>query len=225
MNKIIYLRGLIMPTIHLITFKLIDMKKILMVAIASLIACGPVMAQSKQEIKAARKEAKIAAKQLKKEGYKLLELGDMRIKLESYLAKAKAGCKQIVGTAESCMTINLGKTTALNNAINEYATMSGGIVKGRITSNTSNISGAQADDIVAAYERLVLKEIKGEIQTCVTLVRENKKHYDVRVYCLVDYDAAHAAKMKAMQLALEELNLAQQFGSQISDWIDEGLGK
>ena len=68
------------------------MKKILMVAIASLIACGPVMAQSKQEIKAARKEAKIAAKQLKKEGYKLLELGDMRIKLESYLAKAKAGC-------------------------------------------------------------------------------------------------------------------------------------
>lgn len=199
------------------------MKKIILMMLAAIIAISPVAAQTKQELRAAKKEAKVAAKQLKKEGFKLLELGDMQMQLESYLAKAKAGCKQIVGTADNCITVNLGKIAALNNAINEYATLSGGIVKGRITSNASNIGGRQADDIVAAYERLVLKEIKGEIQTCVTLVRENQKHYDVRVYCLVDYDAAHAAKMKAMQLALEELNLAQQFGAQISDWIDEGL--
>lgn len=201
------------------------MKKIVMAAIAIIIAISPVFAQSAQDVKAAKKEAKIAAKQLTKEGYKLLELGDMKLQLESYMAKAKAGCKQIVGTAEDCMTVNLGKTTALNNAINEYATLSGGVVKGRITSNTSNISGQQLDDIVAAYERLVLKEIKGEIQTCVTLVKDSNKRYDVRVYCLVDYDAAHAARMKAMQLALEELNITQQYGSQVSDWIDEGLDK
>jgi hypothetical protein len=99
------------------------------------------------------------------------------------------------------------------------------MVKGRITSNTSSINGQQVDDIVAAYERLVLKEIKGEIQTCVTLVKESRKKYDVRIYCLVDYDAAHAARMKAMTFALEELELSQQYGSQISDWIDEGLTK
>lgn len=194
-----------------------------MVAIATLIAFVPASTQSKQDIKAAKKEAKIAAKQLSKEGYKILELGDMQLQLQDYLVKAKSGHKQIVGTAESCMSINLGKTTALNNAINEYATMSGGVVKGRITSNTSNINGQQADDIVAAYERLVLKEIKGEIQTCVTLVKQNKNNYNVRVYCLVDYDAAHAAKMKAMRLALEELKLTQEYGTQISDWIGEGF--
>lgn len=193
--------------------------------LAALVAIAPVAAQSSKDVRAAKKEAKTAAKQLKKEGFKLLELGDLQMQLQDYLVRAKAGCKQIVGTADNCMSINLGKTTALNNAINEYATLSGGVVKGRITTNTSNISGQQADDIVAAYERLVLKEIKGEIQTCITLVRQNKKNYDVRVYCLVDYDAAHAAKMKAMQLALEELNLAQQYGSAISDWIDEGLEK
>ena len=193
--------------------------------LAALVAIAPVAAQSSKDVRAAKKEAKTAAKQLKKEGFKLLELGDLQMQLQDYLVRAKAGCKQIVGTADNCMSINLGKTTALNNAINEYATLSGGVVKGRITTNTSNISGQQADDIVAAYERLVLKEIKGEIQTCITLVRQNKRNYDVRVYCLVDYDAAHAAKMKAMQLALEELNLAQQYGSAISDWIDEGLEK
>lgn len=201
------------------------MKKIVLMILAAIVAIGPVAAQSNREIRAAKREAKTAAKQLKRDGFKLLELGDLQMQLEDYLLRAKAGCKQIVGTADNCMSINLGKTTALNNAINEYATLSGGVVKGRITTSTSNISGQQADDIVAAYERLVLKEIKGEIQTCITLVRQNKKNYDVRVYCLVDYDAAHAAKMKAMQLALEELNLAQQYGSAISDWIDEGLEK
>lgn len=194
-------------------------------AIAILVAATPVFAQSNKDVKAAKKEAKTAAKQLKKEGFKLLELGDIEVQLGDYLVKAKSGQKQIVGTADDCMSVNLGKTTALNNAINEYATLSGGMVKGRITSNTSNISGQQVDDIVAAYERLVLKEIKGEIQTCVTLVRENKKHFDVRVYCLVDYDAAHAARMKAMRLALEELELTQAYGSKVSDWIDEGLKK
>lgn len=199
------------------------MKRLLFIMVAAIIAVTPVFAQTKKDAKAAKKEAKIAAANLKKEGYKLLELGDLQIQLEDYLLKTKSGMKQIVGTAEGCMSLNLAKTTALNNAINEYATMSGGMVKGRITSNTSSINGQQVDDIVAAYERLVLKEIKGEIQTCVTLVKESKKMYDVRVYCLVDYDAAHAARVKAMTLALEELELSQQYGSQVSDWIDEGL--
>lgn len=201
------------------------MKKVISILIATLVAVSPVLAQTKRDEKAAKKEAKIAAKTLKNEGYKLLELGDLQIQLEDYLLKAKSGMKQIVGTAEGCMSINLAKTTALNNAINEYATMSGGMVKGRITSNTSSVNGQQVDDIVAAYERLVLKEIKGEIQTCVTLVKESKKKYDIRVYCLVDFDAAHAARMKAMRLALEELELTQQYGSQVSNWIDEGLNK
>lgn len=206
-----------------IILKMIDMKKVLVMAIVSLIAVSPVMAQTKQEIKSAKKESMITAKKLKNEGYRLLELGDMQLQLQNYLTKARSGCRQIVGTAESCRTINLGKTTALNNAINEYATMSGGTVKGRITSNTSNINGTQVDDIIAAYERLILKEIKGEIQTCVTLIKENKKNFDIKVYCLVDYDAAHTARMKAMSLALEELKLSQEYGSNISDWINEGF--
>ena len=201
------------------------MKKLFSILIATIVAFSPVYAQTKKDAKTAKKEAKLAAKDLQREGYKLLELGDLQIQLEDYLLKAKSGQKQIVGTAEGCMSLNLAKTTALNNAINEYATMSGGMVKGRITSNTSSINGQQVDDIVAAYERLVLKEIKGEIQTCVTLVKETKKKFDVRVYCLVDYDAAHAARMKAMRLALEELELTQKYGTEVSNWIDEGLNK
>lgn len=201
------------------------MKKFISILIATVVAVSPVLAQTKQDIKAAKKEAKIAAKTLLNQGYRLLELGDLQTQLENFLLKAKSGQKQVVGTAEGCMSLNLAKTTALNNAINEYATMSGGMVKGRIASNSSSINGQQVDDIVAAYERLVLKEIKGEIQGCITLVKETKKKYDVRVYCLVDLDAAHAARMKAMSLALEELELSQKYGTEISNWIDEGFNQ
>ncbi len=196
-----------------------------MVALAAIISFTPSYAQTKQDIKAAKKEAKATAKQLKKQGYKMLELGDLELQLRDYFKSVKAGCKQLSGTAEDVMTVNLGKITALNNAINEYATLDGGVVKGRITSNASNVDGAQTDNIVAAYERLVMKEVKNEIQSCITLVKENKKNYDVKVYCLVDFDAARSAKQKAMELALTELNLAQKYGSKVSDWIDEGLGK
>ena len=198
---------------------------VVVTAVAILSAGTNVYAQSNRDVRSAKKEAKIAAKELKKDKFELLELGDLQSQLEGYLIKVKGGMKQFVGVADNCMSINLGQVTAVNNAANQYATQSGGMVKGRITSNTSNINGQQVDDIVAAYERLVLKEIKGEIQTSVTLVRKNKKNFDVRVYCLVDYDAAHAARMKAMRLALEELELTQAYGSKVSDWIDEGLKK
>lgn len=198
------------------------MKRIILIVIAAVIAISPVHAQSRREVKAAKKEAKLATKQLKSDGFKLLELGDLRLQLENFLIKAKTGNKQIIGTADDCISINLGKTIALNNALVEYANLSGGIVKGRITSDASNVNGQQADNLVAAYERLVLKEIKGEVQTYVTLIREEKKTFDVRVYCLVDFDSAHAAKMKAMEQALEELDLSQQYGSKTAEWVGEG---
>lgn len=199
------------------------MKKILLVAVAIIVAFVPVRSQSKQDARMAKKEAKLTAKQLEKEGFKLLELGDLKLQLESYLLKTKSGSRQIIGVAQGCKTLNIGIVTAKNNAMNDYATMIGGVVKGRITSTVSNVSDVQADEIVAAYERLVLKEIKGEIQSGVTLYREKKKVFDVRAYCYIDYDAAHSAKMRAMTQALEELNLTQQFGSNVSDWIDEGF--
>lgn len=198
------------------------MKRIILVAVALVIAVSPVFAQSNREAKIAQKEAKLSAKQLTKDGFKLLELGDMTIQFEKYFLKANQGYKRIVGTADDCISINLGKTIALNNALVEYANETGGMVKGRVTSDASNVNGQQADNLVAAYERLVLKEIKGEVRTYVTLVREEKKKFDVRIYCLVDTDAAHAAKMKAMEQAMEELNMTQEYGSKTSEWIGEG---
>ena len=202
------------------------MKRLIIIAAALLVAAAPLPAQTKKEIQSARSEAASAAKDIRKDHYKMVELGDVKDRLEQFFLKVNAGCPQIVGISGGCITANLAKMTAINNAANEYASNAGGTVRGRITSDASTISGEQADALVAAYERLVLKEIKGELVPFITFMRQGKKGgYDVRVYCIVDYDMAHQARLHAMQRALEETRMAEMYGSQVSDWIDEGFAK
>lgn len=198
-------------------------KYIYILAAALLVAAAPLQAKGKSEERDIRKEAKAAARQLRKDGYSILGVGELENQLTLYLTKVRGGCTQIIGTADGCMSINLGKVTALNNAANEYATLSGGLVKGRLTTSVIGISDEQADDLVGAYERLVYKNIQGELVSPVMVYRKTRDGYDVRAYCLVDYDASGLAQQAAFRRALETSGLAQEFGSQLSDWIDEGF--
>lgn len=191
-----------------------------------LVAAFTLDAQTKSEIKSAKSEASSAVREIKKQKFQMVELGDVQKRMEHYFIKVNAGCPQVAGIAEGCSTANLAKVSALNNAINEYATNSGGFVRGRIASEANTITEDQLDAIVAAYERLVCKELKGELVPYMTFIRKNKKGlYDARVYCVVDVDLAHNARLKSMEFALEESKLAEKYGSQISDWIDEGFEK
>lgn len=202
------------------------MKKIIIFTTALLIAAVSLSAQTKGELKSIKYEASAAARSIRKEKFKMVELGNIKDRLEQYFLKVNSGCQQVVGLSEGCVTANLAKISAINNAANEYASNAGGTIRGRITSEASTISEEQTDALVAAYERLVLKEIKGELIPFITLMRQNKKgEYDVRVYCIVDYETAHQARLRAMQRALEESQLAQKYGSQISNWVDEGFNK
>lgn len=202
------------------------MKKFIILAVALLVAAAPLGAQTKKELKSVKSEAATAAKSIKKEGFKMLELGDIQTRLGQYFLKVNSGCTQIVGISENCISANLAKVVALNNAANEYASNAGGIVRGRITSDMSSMADEQIDAIVAAYERIVYKEIQGELVPYVSLLKSRKKGgYDARIYCLVDQDGAHQARLRAMERALEETSLAQRYGSQVSDWIDEGFEK
>lgn len=200
-------------------------KYFVFIAAALLVAASPLQAQTKSELKSIRKEAQKTSKKLTKEGFRMLEVGLLEDRMADYLVKVHNGCTQLVGTAEGCMSINLGKVTALNNAANEYATLSGGLVKGRLTTSVNKLTELQADDLVGAYERLVYKKIQGEIISPIILVKKTKAGYDVRAYCLVDYDASLIAQKSAFQKAIEEAGLAQEYGSQLSEWIDEGFAK
>lgn len=208
------------------------MKTFLSLTAAVLVALAPVCAPawgaestSKNEARRARKEARAAEKQLRRDGYRTVELGSISSRLEGYFLKTASGCRQVVGTADGCISLNLAKLTALANAANEYAVLEGGDVRGRIASSASSLSGAQMDNLVASFERLVEKEIRGELVPYVTCYRQVGGMYDVRAYCIVDVDSAMKARRRAMEIALEEQALAEKYGSLVSDWIDEGFWK
>ena len=201
------------------------MKRFAILMVAALVALAPAQAQSKKEARDARKDAYAATRTLRLEGYRTLELGSMQKLLEKYFLKVNAGCGQIIGTADDCMTTNLAKVTALSNAASEYAMLAGGNVRGRIVTSTSSLTGQQLDNVVASFERLVAKEIRGELVPYVTAVRDRRGSVSACVYCIVDVDAAHKARRRAMEIALEEQSLAEQYGTQVSDWIDDGFNK
>ena len=201
------------------------MKKIALIASMMLMAAMPAIGQTKSELKAARKEAKAAAKLLKRDGFKPLELGDVQTRLEKYFLKVNAGCAQVIGVAENCMSTNLAQVTALSNAANQYAMLAGGDVRGRIVSSTTSLTGQQVDNIVSSFERLVEKDIRGELVPYITAVRNDKGNIAARAYCIVDVDAAYQLRRRALEIALEEQSLAEQYGSRVSEWIDAGFNK
>ena len=150
-------------------------------AAALLLVCTPVLAQSSKEIRQAKKLARAEAKELESQGYKLSEIGDLKAELTDYILESKKGKEQIIGTSGPSASLNLAKLTAQNNAINEYINKSGGMVKARITSDMSSVDGVQRDNLVAAFERMAVQEVKNDVKFCVTVVREQRRQFDVRV--------------------------------------------
>ena len=201
------------------------MRKLAIILAVATLAVAPAMAQSKKDVQNARTEAKAAAKTLRRDGFKPLELGDVTTRLEKYFLKQYAGCTQVIGTADGCLTTNLAQVTALANAANLYALTAGGEVRARIVSSASSLSGQQIDNLVSSFERLVAKEIRGELVPFVTLVRDRKGHVDARAYCIVDLDGACQLRKRALEIALEEQALAEKYGTMVSEWIDEGFNK
>ena len=201
------------------------MKKALTMMIATLIALAPAGGQTRSDLRSARKDAATAAKMLKREGFRPVELGDVKTRLEKYFIKVNAGCAQVIGVADNCMSTNLAQVTALANAATQYAMLAGGDVRGRIISSTTSLSGQQVDNIVSSFERLVEKDIRGELVPYVTAVREKRGRITARVYCIVDMEAAAQLRRRALEIALEEQALAGKYGSMVSDWIDEGFRK
>ena len=162
---------------------------------------------------------------MKRGGFKSIELGDVQTRLEKYFLKVNSGCAEIVGIAENCMSMNLAQITALSNAANQYALLAGGDVRGRIIGSTNNLSDQQMDNIVSSFERIVEKNIRGELVPYITAVRERKDRYNVRAYCIVDIDSAYRIRRRALEIALEEQSLAEKYGSMVSSWIGEGFNR
>lgn len=209
------------------------MKKLIMLLLAFCLAMPMTYADSKnkQLEKALKKEYKEKKKELKKEGWKLFGSSrSLDVALLSHYDKLQAlseDGREIVGVATNVKSKNAGHQMAINNACITYGQQAGSQVKGRVVSdmavNATDGSG-EFDHFYAAYERLVQKEIRGEMTESFTIMREmSPGQYEFQTFFIVSESAASKARLRAMENALKESEAAQKHAETIAEFVREGF--
>lgn len=208
------------------------MKQKLLLLVLGLCFLAPtVNAQNKALEKARKKEYKQKMKMYKDEGWKLFASSrSLDVALLTHYDKLNTmgeDGQEIVGVATKCRSKNVGRQMALNNACVTYAQQAGSKVKGRVVSDMQgdgvNAAG-EFEKFYAAYERLVDKEIRGEMKESYSIIRDNGDGtYEIQTYFIINESAASKARLRAMEQASRETEMAQQYAKKISDFVKEGF--
>ncbi len=207
------------------------MKRIIVILIAMVLTVPVVNAQNKVLQKAIKKEYKSKMKQYSKEGWKLFgssrSLDVALLKHYDKLESLGENGFEIVGICAKYKSDNIGHQAAINNACNTYARNAGSHVKGRLVSdmasNGDDTSG-EFDHFYAAYETLVEKEIRGEMQESYAIYRDlGNGEKTMQVYFIINEDAASKARIRAYENAMKESEAAQKYATKVSDFIKEGF--
>ena len=207
------------------------MKKILLFIIAMVLAVPAVNAQNKILQKAIKKEYKSKMKEYKKEGWKLFgssrSLDVALLKHYDKLGTLGDNAYEIVGICAKYKSDNVGHQAAINNACNTYARNAGSHVKGRVVSDMASNgddTSAEFDHFYAAYETLVEKEIRGEMQESYAIYKTlGNGEKTMQVYFIINEDAATKARIRAYENAMKESEAAQKYANKVSEFIKEGF--
>ena len=211
------------------------MKKILVLIVSALLVLPAINAQntSKALEKALKKEYKIKKKELKKGKWELFASSrTLDVALLSHYEKLNSlgeNGYEVVGVASRFKSKNLGHQQAVNNACLTYAQQAGSHLKGRIVSDMSgnaDDTSAEFDHFYAAYERLVEKEIKGEMVESFSIVRcldSEKGEYEMQTFFIIDESAATRARIRALENAAKESEVAQKYANKVSQFVREGF--
>lgn len=205
----------------------------LVFALAMIVATPTMYAQkmSKREIKS---EVKKKSKQLKKEGWAIYSSPyTLETALTNYYQELqKDGAKPMVGVASAFISKNVGKQAAFNSAINEYARQAQTFVQGRVVSDMfNNVVDAvpeEFDKFYAAYESMVVKEIQGELKPNFSIIRskgkqDGKEVFEMQTFFVVNEIEASKARVRAMENALKESTMAEEYASKVASFVREGF--
>ena len=188
------------------------------------------VAQPKNSDKGLWKTAKKEAKLLKKEGWKV----DGSMPLENllfnhYKKLADPNNQELIGNVmgnTSVQTLNQGQQWAASMVCVSYAKQAGQTVRGRLASEVgAGVNGGpSADSFYEGYESKVEKEIRGELKRSFSLYREKDNGgIDYKAYYIVNEEDAHKARLRAMQMAMEESEFARANAERISEFVKEAF--
>lgn len=207
------------------------MKKIIYAILALVMLMPSVALAGKTPLEKAREKAyKEKLKEYKKEGWKPLGSKTLElVLLEHYdkLGRLGANGHEVEGVSTRTKSINTGKQMAINNAVVTYGQEAGSTLQGRVIADMS-ANGADTtgefENFFAAYERLVEKEIRNEMEPSFTIMKDNGDgSYEIRTYFIVEESAAQKARLRALEEAMKNSQVAADHANQISNFVRQGL--
>lgn len=203
---------------------------ILMVAAALVLSLTGASAQNNKTLqKQLKKEYKNKMKEFQKGDWKVFGTSrSLEVALLKHYEKLdNEDNQEIVAQVSRFKSKNVGHQTAINNACNIYANQAGSTLKGRMVSDMAgngDDASAEFDHFYAAYERLVEKEIKGELRESFSVVKANGDGtFEMQSFFIVNESAASRARIKAMENAQQESAAAQKYAKKVSDFVKEGF--
>ena len=206
------------------------MKKLLY-ALLTLAFLIPGYAEAKTQLEKARDAAyKTKLKEYKKGKWEALGSRPLEYCLAAHYEKLNSlgeNGHEVEGISTKSQSKNIGKQAAINNAVITYGQEAGSTLQGRVISdmsaNSVNTDG-EFDNFFAAYERLVEKEIRGEMEPSYTIIRDNGDGtYEVRTYFIVEESNAQKARLRALEEALKSSEVASQHADKIAGFVREGF--
>ena len=195
-------------------------------AVALMLAIAPQVAYSKTLQERSDKEYdnqyKEKLKELEKGGWKIS--GDTRTLkvslLEHYvtLKQDRKNNLEFVGVVSQCTSTNVCRLWAVNNAINYYATLAGGIVAGKVGTVVKGMPKAEVDKFDAAYANRVKADAGGVLKTSFAIVRENSKtkEKEYQTFFVANEKEAKAMREDAARYALSLLE-TQVVGKELEE--------
>lgn len=182
----------------------------------------------KQLEKAQAKEMKEKKKSYEKGGWEIMGSRTMDVALLKHYSKLnELGEEGLVfdGTAQNTKSKNIAEQMALNNATIKYAQKAGSTVKGRVISDIMAEGTANEEEFekfYAAYERLVEQKVKNVLIPSYSVIRKMADGtYEIQSFFIVDETKARVARQAALENAIRESELAQQYASKVSDFIND----
>ena len=185
--------------------------------------------QTKQLEKALNKEYKQKMAEYKRENWKLSGSSrTLEVALLTHYQKLgeDAENKEFAGEVSQCQSINVCKQFALTNALNRYAALASGNVKGRITSMLradANLPQIEIDKFIAAYENQVKAEVDGILTESYSIIKEKGNTNEYKTFFILNEEKAGVARKRALERSLLETKIAVKEAEEISKFVNEGF--
>lgn len=142
--------------------------------------------------------------------------------------KANPDLYELIGTSTGCRTITVCRVAALNAACVELATRMGQDLKGKTMRDLGLDEAAETPTEYNKFQAACISNFQASIKEDMVedfaLIQSAGGVNNYEIYFLIEKDAASKKRKKAIEAALAESKLNQEYARSVEKSINEGKG-